>query len=107
MRVWRGGHEWKEVGEGIRRKVLATSGSCMVVLYFLKKGSLVPMHNHEEEQFGLVIEGEIIFRTERGEVRLGKGESYHLSAWEKHSAEAVEDSLVIDIFVPARREFME
>ena len=106
MKVWKGEQEWKEVGNGVMRKVLATSGNCMVVLYMLRKGSVVPMHNHEEEQFGLVIEGEVLFRTEKGEAKLGRGASYHIPPWEKHSAEAVEDSLVIDIFVPSRKDFM-
>ena len=73
----------------------------------LKKGVFVPSHQHESEQFVVVFSGRVRFGLDehdtpgsgRGEV-VEPGMVLHLPPNVWHSAEALEDSDVLDIFSP-------
>ena len=108
LKVWRDSRkEWNILSEKVRRKVVATDSECMIAVYSLGKGARVPMHNHPEKQMGIIIEGRGVFRTKNGEAILEKGDSYILEPNEHHEFEALEDSIVIDLFLPARSDFKE
>lgn len=72
----------------------------------LAKGFSVETHRHENEQFGVVLSGKIRFRIgepddpNAREVTLVGGEVLHLPSNVPHSAEAIEDTVVLDIFSP-------
>jgi quercetin dioxygenase-like cupin family protein len=72
----------------------------------LKKGCFVPTHSHANEQFACIMSGELRFgigeegTPERYEVRVKAGGVLHLPSNVPHSAEALEDTLVIDLFSP-------
>jgi quercetin dioxygenase-like cupin family protein len=72
----------------------------------LHKGFTVSTHHHANEQFAWVISGRVRFgigaqdSPERQEVTLTAGEVLHLPPNVPHSAEALEDSTVIDLFSP-------
>ena len=78
----------------------------MIARVFLHQGLDVPTHSHENEQIACVMSGRVRFglgaenSPERREVELGAGEVLLLPAWAPHSAFAVEDSLVLDVFSP-------
>ncbi len=108
MKVWRAASkDWHVVGEGVRRKVLGTSKDCMVVLYEIKAGASVPMHSHPEEQLGIIIDGKGVFTTERGEIEVVGGDSYVIESNERHAFTAKQDCLVVDVFVPPRKDFAD
>ena len=72
----------------------------------LSRGCKVPTHAHENEQFAVILSGRLRFgigaegSRERSEVVVGAGEVLHLPSNVPHSAEALEDTLVLDIFSP-------
>ena len=76
----------------------------------LKKGSVVPMHDHENEQFSYVLEGVIRFYygiEEKTTVDVHAGEVLFLPSHVPHSAEAIEDSLSLDVFSPPRQDWID
>ena len=77
----------------------------MTVLYLLEAGSEVPMHSHEESQFGVVIKGRGVFTTPKGTVEIGPGDSYSVDPLERHSFRVSEETIVVDFFTPSRREY--
>ena len=78
----------------------------MVARIVLYKGCYVPTHHHENEQFAMVISGALKFglwdddSTDRKYVVVSAGEVLHLPSNVPHSAEALEDSVVLDVFSP-------
>jgi quercetin dioxygenase-like cupin family protein len=72
----------------------------------LRPGCHVPTHSHENEQFAYVVRGRIRFGIgaeggpEREEMVLEGGEVLYLASNVPHSAEALEETLVLDIFSP-------
>ena len=78
--------------------------------FFLARGCLVPTHDHESEQFCHVLEGCLRFRmgADGGEVvDVRGGEVLLIPSRLPHSAEALEDSRVIDAFSPVRSDWAE
>ena len=87
-----------------RRRVIGEKA--MISHITLKKGFSLATHAHENEQFSCVLSGTIRFglgpegSPERREVNVGAGEVIHLPSNLPHSAVAVEDTVVLDIFSP-------
>jgi quercetin dioxygenase-like cupin family protein len=87
-----------------RRRVIGAQA--MLSQVALKKGCFVPTHAHQNEQFACVISGKLRFgigtegSSDRREVVVGAGEVMVLPANVPHSAEAMEDTLVLDVFSP-------
>lgn len=87
-----------------RRRVIGEQAMISEVL--LEKGCVVPTHAHENEQFAHVVRGKLRFGIgaeggpDRHDVVVGAGEIMHLPANVPHSAEALEETLVLDIFSP-------
>ena len=78
----------------------------MVARIFLEKGCYVPTHHHENEQIAMVISGALKFglwdddSPKREYKVISAGEVLLLPANVPHSAEALEDSVVLDVFSP-------
>jgi quercetin dioxygenase-like cupin family protein len=78
----------------------------MISQVSLQKGCNVPTHAHANEQFACIMKGALRFgigaenSADRHELVVKAGEVLHLPANVPHSAFAVEDTLVIDLFSP-------
>jgi quercetin dioxygenase-like cupin family protein len=69
----------------------------------------VPRHQHHNEQFTYIIEGALRFEIgEDGaeEVIVRAGEVLHIPSNVWHMAEALEDTLDMDIFNPPREDWL-
>lgn len=91
--------------EGIARKFIAGE-KAMVAQLFIAKGAIVPLHHHESEQITYILEGALKFVLEGREVVVHKGEVLHIPSNVPHSAEAMEDTLDLDIFSPLRMDWI-
>ena len=77
-----------------------------VARLILGKGVDVPMHEHANEQVANVLEGRLRFVVGDGdEYVVAAGESIVLPPNVPHSAEALEDSIVLDVFSPPREDW--
>lgn len=78
----------------------------MISQIHLSQGCSVPTHTHENEQFACIVSGKLKFglgaegSPERRDVIVSAGEVLHLPSMVPHSADALEDTLVLDIFSP-------
>ena len=87
-----------------RRRIIGQN--MMISQVLLKEGFVVPSHVHENEQFACVVRGRIRFgigaegSPEHQEIELTGGEVLHLPANVPHSAEALAETLILDLFSP-------
>ena len=75
----------------------------------LKKGCIVPRHQHENEQLTYILEGKLRFwigEDEKKIIDLGVGEVMLIPSWVWHKAEALEDTLDVDVFDPPRQDWI-
>lgn len=78
----------------------------MMARVFLKKGAVVPAHNHESEQITFVLDGALEFQIEGREIVVRKGEVLLIPSWVEHSAVALEDTDDLDVFSPIRQDWL-
>ncbi|HET9984916.1 MAG TPA: cupin domain-containing protein [Longimicrobiales bacterium] len=98
----------EKVTEVIDRRLI-TGDRMMLAHVYLKKGSVVPRHSHENEQITYILEGALRFwigEDEAEEVVVRPGEVLHIPSNVPHKAEALEDTLDVDIFSPPRQDWL-
>lgn len=99
----------KEKVNDLLDRRLITGDRMMLAHVYLKKGCIVPRHQHENEQLTYVLEGALRFwigEDESEEVVVAAGEVLHLPSMVWHKAEALEDTLDVDIFSPPRADWL-
>lgn len=68
--------------------------------------SVVPEHDHANEQLGIVLEGSLTFRVGDEERELGPGGTWRIESHTPHEVHAgPEGAVVIDVFAPPRRDW--
>lgn len=88
---------------------LITGDRMMLAHVYLKKGCVVPKHHHENEQFTYILQGALRFwigDDEKEEVVVRAGEVLHIPSNVPHKAEALEDTLDVDVFSPPREDWL-
>ncbi len=99
--------EYKDLGGGVLRKVLAYSPNIMNVELEFEKGAQGAMHAHPHEQIGYVIEGSLVYKEEGCEdVVLNAGDTYIVPPDAMHGIECLTKVKLLDIFTPMREDFV-
>lgn len=99
--------EYKDLGGGTVRKVLAYSDNLMNVELMFDKGASGAMHSHPHEQIGYVISGSLVFHEEgREDVTLSAGDSYYVAPNVSHGIDCLTEVKLLDIFTPMRQDFV-
>lgn len=94
-----------EMIDGVHRRTMATTDEAMLCQFFLEKDSQVPPHHHMNDQVGYVISGKIEMTVGEQMQVLSAGDSYAIPGGIVHSAKALVDSYIIDIFSPPREDY--
>jgi quercetin dioxygenase-like cupin family protein len=72
----------------------------------LKKGAVVPSHQHENEQLTYCISGVMRFTFPDREIVLRGGEVLVIPSNVPHGAEMLEDTVEMDLFSPPRQDWI-
>lgn len=100
----------KEALNPLISRSLVTGERTMLAHVYLKKGAVVPMHSHENEQLTYVVDGALKFRIGDGgpdDLVVRSGEILHLPSNVPHEAVALEDTLDVDVFTPPRQDWLD
>ena len=98
----------EKVSEEFDRRLI-TGDRMMLAHVYLKKGCIVPKHQHHNEQLTYILEGALRFHIGddgREEIVVSAGEVLHIPSNVWHQAEALEDTLDVDIFSPPREDWL-
>jgi quercetin dioxygenase-like cupin family protein len=99
----------EQVSDQLSRRLI-TGDRMMLAHVYLDKGCIVPKHSHENEQLTYILEGALRFEIgEDGaeEIVVRAGEVLHIPSGVPHKAEALEDTLDVDIFSPPRQDWLD
>ena len=99
----------EKLNDLIDRRII-TGEKVMLTHVYLKKGAVVPMHSHFNEQITYILEGRLKFWIESEDadpITVGAGEVLTLPSNLAHKAEALEDTLDVDIFAPPREDWLK
>jgi len=107
-------YRWKDMPEeplsDLLSRKLITGDRMMLAHVYLKKGCIVPRHSHENEQITYILEGGLRFwigANEAQVIDVMAGEVLHIPSHVPHKAEALEDTLDVDIFSPPRQDWLD
>ena len=78
----------------------------MLARVLLKKGCIVPLHSHVNEQISYILEGALKFYIDGKEIVVRSGEVLTIPPNMPHKAEAMEDTVDLDIFNPPRADWI-
>jgi quercetin dioxygenase-like cupin family protein len=78
----------------------------MLARVLLKKGCIVPHHSHHNEQLTYIVEGALKFWIDGKEIVVRAGEVLCIPSNMPHKAEALEDTVDLDIFAPPRADWI-
>ena len=103
-------HRWDEIAlekitEMISQKIVAGDREMLAQIY-MKRGALVPMHAHDSEQMTYVLQGALKYLVGSEEIIVREGEVLHIPSHVPHQAEALEDTLELDVFSPIRADWL-
>ncbi|MGJ3239505.1 MAG: cupin domain-containing protein [Anaerolineae bacterium] len=94
-----------EMIEGVHRRTMATTDEAMLCQFVLETDAVVPTHHHMNDQVGYVVSGKIEMTIGDKVQVLKPGDSYAIPGGIHHSAIALEDSVIIDVFSPPREDY--
>jgi quercetin dioxygenase-like cupin family protein len=79
----------------------------MLARVLMKKGCVVPEHSHHNEQLTYIVEGALKFWIDGKEIVVSAGEVLCIPAHMPHKAEALEDTIDLDVFNPPRADWID
>jgi len=103
-------YRWEELAREQMNPLFARRvihGERLTLAYcYIKKGCKVPLHSHENEQISVVQEGCLRFRIGDQDKDVSAGEAVQIPPHVPHLAEALEDTVCLDIFNPVREDWL-
>ncbi len=79
----------------------------MLARIILRKGAIVPRHSHENEQITYVVEGALRFiMGDNRVITVSAGQVMVIPSNMPHQAEALEDTVDLDVFAPPRADWI-
>jgi quercetin dioxygenase-like cupin family protein len=85
---------------------MITGENLMLARVLLKKGCVVPEHSHLNEQLTYIVEGALKFWIDGKEIIVRTGEVLCIPPNMPHKAEAIEDTVDLDVFYPPRQDWL-
>ena len=102
-------HSWDHITEEPMNPLLSRQvihGDKMTLARIdLRKGAVVAMHAHENEQLSIVESGRLLYEVDGEEAAAQSGDMILIPSGAPHTVEALEDCIVLDIFAPAREDW--
>jgi quercetin dioxygenase-like cupin family protein len=94
----------KEIVPGFNGRFIH-SANLTVAHWDIKAGAAIPVHHHVHEMIVNVISGELQLTIDKETKVLGPGMSAVIPSNVPHTAKALSDSKIIDVFYPVRLDY--
>lgn len=103
-------YRWEDVPAeamgGLITRRLIYSDKTMLVQYNLRAGAAVPLHHHPHEQWTQVLSGSLRFTLGDQERIVRAGDVVFVPSDAPHTAEALEETVAVEVFNPPREDFL-
>lgn len=108
-------YRWKDLPlEQLRPDLgrrLLTGERMMIAQVYLEKGAIVAKHEHDNEQLTYILEGTLRLwlgpDDDEEMFDVSAGEVLHIPSYVPHRAEALENTLDVDVFSPPRADWLD
>jgi quercetin dioxygenase-like cupin family protein len=104
-------YDWNQIPEErlnplVTRRVIHTVAMTVARLR-IAKGAVVPAHRHVNEQLAMVEQGALKFDLDGEQILVSAGQALAIPSGVPHGVEAMEDSVVMDLFTPRRQDWID
>lgn len=99
--------EWEEIDPLLKRQIMGYDGKIMLVKVAFKEGGVGQMHEHYHSQVTYVESGEFEMTIGDQVHTIRGGDSYYVPPHVMHGCVCKKDGVLIDVFSPAREDFLE
>ncbi len=100
------GYGYEQALDGITRKTLVYGDKTLLTEFRMDRGSPLPRHSHPYEQTGYLVSGHIRLSISGEAFDAQPGDSWCIPANVEHGAEILADSVAIEVFSPAREDYL-
>ena len=97
----------QDLGNGIKRKILAFGDGLMHVEVHFEEGAKGEMHSHPHTQTTYVLEGEFEFTIEDETKIVKKGDTMYEKPNVIHGCRCIKKGVLLDTFSPVREDFLD
>ena len=97
---------WESVDNGVERKILGYDEQLMMVNVRFEKGAVGTLHHHVHRQISYVQSGRFEVSIDGIKKILEQGDCFFVAPDLEHGVVALEKGMLVDIFTPARKDFL-
>ena len=98
--------DFKPLIPGVKMRPLAWEEKTLLCEFHLAKGNTIPAHHHPYEQTGTLISGKLNFRIDKEWNLAETGDSWSIPVNVEHEVKILEDSVVLELFSPIRKDYL-
>lgn len=98
---------WQQVSAGMKRQVMAHDENIMLVKVHFSKDAIGAMHIHIHSQATFVLSGVFEITIDKQTKTLKQGDCFIVPQNTMHGAVCIREGTLIDVFSPARKDFLE
>ncbi len=91
---------------GVSYKTLALGAGMHLLEFHLERGADIPMHRHPHEQTGYLVSGKMTFVIDGETYEALPGDAWNIPGDIEHGVEVHEDAVVLEVFSPAREDYL-
>ena len=99
--------EWETVDKGVERKILGYDDQVMMVCVRFEKGAIGSLHHHVHRQISYIESGRFEVSIDGKKSVLEKGDCFFVAPDLVHGVVALEKGTLVDVFTPARMDFLQ
>lgn len=99
--------QWKDLGEGVQRKILGYDNQIMMVSVKFEKGAIGSEHRHFHTQTTYCTRGKFEFMIDGEKTIIGCGDGVYIKPNQIHGTVCLEEGILIDVFSPVREDFLD
>jgi quercetin dioxygenase-like cupin family protein len=96
----------RQLLDGVHLSTLVHGEKTLMGQFSIAKESAIPPHSHPHEQTGFMVSGKLRFKVEDEILEVEPGDSWCIPGGAEHSVDALEDSVVIEVFSPVREDYL-
>ena len=97
---------YKEIISGVKLKTLTYGDKTLLSEFQIEQGISLPKHHHPCEQTGYLVSGSMMLTIGDETFEVTPGDSWSVPSDVLHSAAAVTNSIIVEVFSPVRKEYL-
>ena len=97
---------FRELLEGVRLNTRAHGERTLLGEFLIDRGAVIPVHQHPNEQTGYLLSGRLDFEIAGERFVAEPGYAWCIPEGVEHGAEALEDTVVVEVFSPVREDYL-